>query len=301
MNNTERSHLLAEHKFLQERLAKIPGSARLMRSSTESRIGTIEGKLALGIDEGEPAKINLTFKGRPVIGSHGVFAQFGTEAVSKFTEAVDAIAASLSAPLRAMGPIPNRGQQLLITNTAIGSFGFELQEYCTNRLPLGDSAVVLALERTQNLLESTVGTDDQLADSAAETNPRALEKMRAFLQTLADNEALVGLEFRNRVFGFSSIEQVKTSLARLSHDNIQEEEDVLHGRFNGYLPSRRTFDFILANDEIITGKGGPDIAENTIADINSHLGEVVDIKVLRTQVGAGRPRYRLLEMPTWAP
>ncbi|MEM4986263.1 hypothetical protein V8G57_02570 [Collimonas sp. H4R21] len=299
MNNTERSHLLAEQKFLQERLAKIPGSARLMRMSTESRISTIAGKLALAVDEGEPAKINLTFKGRPVIGSHGVFAQFGTEAVSKFTEAVDAIAASLSAPLRAMGPIPNRGQQLLITNTAIGSFGFELQEYCTSRLPLGDSLVVLALERTQNFLESTVGTDDQLADSAAETDPRALDKMRAFLQTLADNDALVGLEFRDRTFGFSNIEQVKTSLARLSHDNIQEAEIVLHGHFDGYLPSRRTFDFILTNDELITGKAGPDIDEDALAEINLHLRESVVIKVIRTQVGAGRPRYRLLETPAW--
>ncbi len=34
-----------------------------------------------------------------------------------------------------MGPIPNRDQnQLLITNTAVGSFGFELEEYCAEQL-----------------------------------------------------------------------------------------------------------------------------------------------------------------------
>jgi hypothetical protein len=37
--------------------------------------------------------------------------------------------ASLAAPLAAMGRIPNRDQhQLLITSTALGSFGFELDE-----------------------------------------------------------------------------------------------------------------------------------------------------------------------------
>ena len=45
---------------------------------------------------------SLTFNGLPVIGSHGIFADFGMKAVSSFTDAVATVAASLSAPLAAM-------------------------------------------------------------------------------------------------------------------------------------------------------------------------------------------------------
>jgi len=124
MNQQDRIHLLSELTFLRERLAELPDSAKIMRISTESRIRGIENRLAEEpVNEREPERVQLTFNGLPVIGSHGIFAEFGMKAVT-------AVAASLCTPLAAMGPIPNREQhQLLITNTALGSFGFELEEY----------------------------------------------------------------------------------------------------------------------------------------------------------------------------
>ena len=64
-----------------------------------------------------------------------------------------ALAVSLSRPLAAMGPIRNREQhQLVITNMALGSFGFELEEYPVGQLPLKEaSPVAQALERTRIL------------------------------------------------------------------------------------------------------------------------------------------------------
>jgi hypothetical protein len=300
MNQSDRLQLLAEKKFLQERLLKTPDNARLMKRTTESRLQTIEEQLASPNDEREPAKVNLTFNGRPVIGSHGIFAEFGMQAVSRFTEAVAAVAASISGPLAASGPIPNRGQnQLLITNTAIGSFGFQLEEYRAGQLALEEnSPISRALEWTQNLLQSTVGTDDQLADSAAETDPRALEKVRSFLQLLSENEAVAALEFKGSTFRFANIQQVQTSVARLSQDNLHESELTIRGRFAGYLPSRWTFDFVSdENGELITGKV-PSSIQNA-ERINDYLKQPVTIRVMRTQVGNGKPRFRLLELPTW--
>jgi len=50
------------------------------------------------------------------------------KAVNSFTETVAAMAASLTGPLAAMGPIRDREQhQLLITSTALGSFGLSLK------------------------------------------------------------------------------------------------------------------------------------------------------------------------------
>jgi len=302
MNNEDRQHLLAERTFLQRLLAKTPSTARLTRMSDEARLRKVEAKLAaLPTDERTPARARLTFDGVPVIRSHGIFADFGMKAVSSFTEAVASVAASLSAPLAAMGPIPNRDQnQLLITNTAVGSFGFELEEYRAEQLALEDaSPVATALERTQALLQSTLGNDDDLADIASETDPRALDKVRTFLKVLADNNAVCALQYGGRGVRFTDVGQVSRSLARLAADNLHESEEQLRGQFVGVLPNSRSFEFKLASDQqIIRGKVSPRL--QNVDDINGHLHQAVQIEVTRTQVGNGRPRYLLTQMPQWA-
>jgi len=302
MNNEDRQHLLAERTFLQRLLAKTPASARLTRMSDEARLRKVEAQLAaLPADERTPARARLTFDGVPVIRSHGIFADFGMKAVSSFTEAVASVAASLSAPLAAMGPIPNRDQnQLLITSTAVGSFGFELEEYRAEQLALEEaSPVATALERTQALLQSTLGNDDDLADIASETDPRALDKVRTFLKVLADNSAVCALQYGGSGVRFTDVGQVSRSLARLAADNLHESEEQLRGEFVGVLPNSRSFEFRLASDgQIIRGKVSPRV--QNVDAINDHLHSAVQIDVTRTQVGNGRPRYLLTQMPQWA-
>lgn len=301
MNNEDRQHLLAERTFLQRMLAKTPTTARLTRMSDEARLRKVEAQLAaLPADERTPARARLTFDGVPVIRSHGIFADFGMKAVSSFTEAVASVAASLSAPLAAMGPIPNRDQnQLLIINTAVGSFGFELEEFRAEQLALNDeSAVATALERTQALLQSTLGDDEALADIASETDPRALDKVRTFLKVLADHNAVCALQYGGRGVRFTDVGQVSRSLARLAADNLHESEELLRGEFVGVLPNSRSFEFKLAGDgQIIRGKVSPRLQD--VDDINDHLHQVVQITVTRTQIGNGRPRYLLTQMPQW--
>ncbi len=302
MNRQGALHLLGERSALQRIIADIPEEEVLDRGSLTARLEEVEYQIAqTQIDEREPARARLTFKGRPVIDSHGIFADFGMKAVNSFTEAVAAVAASLTAPLAAMGPIPNREQnQLLITSTALGSFGFELEEYRQGQLTLDDQSIVeLALERTQNLLQGSTDPDDELlADSAAELDQRALDKVRAFINTLAEIDATCTLQFRNRAFRFTDSGQVRRSLQRISQDNLHEEEQVLKGEFQGVLPKRQTFEFKLQeSDEVIAGKIGPAIA--TADEFNAHLYRTVSIRLMVTRVGNGRPRYLLLETPDW--
>jgi len=302
MNSQDRLSLLAEQKFLREQLDALPASARLTRMSTESRLREIERQMAQEpVQEPEPARVRLTFNGRPVIGSHGIFADFGMKAVSCFSDAVTTLAASLLGPLAPSGPIPNREQhQLLVVGTAVGSFGFELEEYLGGQLLFDEvSLVAQALEQTRNLLSGTLGTDEELADSAAETDPRALDRIRGFLQVLAENEAVCTLQYRERAVKFSDIGQVKTSLARLGQDNLRESEESLEGEFRGVLPKSRTFEFLLAGagGEIIKGKVGAAI--QAIDSLNQHLNEPVRLTVMTTRVGNGRPRYVLQKLPSW--
>ncbi len=299
MNNEDRLHLLAEQTFLRRDLAETPETARLTRMSIEARLRKVEAALALlPVDERAPACARLTFDGVPVVRSYGIFADFGMKAVSSFTEAVASVAASLSAPLAAMGPIPNRDQnQLLITSTAVGSFGFELEEFRAEQLSMEEaSPVATALERTQALLQSTLGNDDDLADIASETDPRALDKVRVFLKVLADNGAVCALQYGGRSVRFIDVGQVSRSLARLEADNLHESEDQLCGEFVGVLPNSRTFEFRIAGDgQIIRGKVSPRL--QNVDAINELLHQLVQIDVTRTQVGNGRPRYLLTQVP----
>lgn len=304
MNRQDYVHLLGEHSALQRMIAETPEDEALDRGSLMARLEDVDYQLAqVQIDEREPVRARLTFNGRPVVGSHGIFAEFGAKAVNTFAEAVAAIAASLTAPLAAMGPIPNREQsQLLITNTAVGSFGFELEAHRLGELPFEEQTIVeQALERTRNLLQGMVNPDDELlADSAAELDQRALDKVRAFVNTLAENEAVCALQFRDTTFRFVDVAQIRTSLTRISRDNLREEERFLDGEFQGVLPKRRTFEFKLGErDEVVTGKIGPAISDPD--ELNMHLHQAIRIRVMMTRVGDGRPRYVLLEAPEWTP
>ena len=301
MITDDRQHLLAEQKFLLGQREEMPQSARLTRMSTQARLRSVETQLGdMPADARAPARARLTFSGAPVIGSHGIFADFGMRAVSSFTDAVASVAASLAAPLAAMGPIPNREQnQLLITNTAVGSFGFELEEQRGQQMAIPDeSPVAIALERTRALLESTLGNDEDLADVASETDPRALDKIRGFLTVLADNNAVCAVQHAGRSVRFTDVGQVRNSLERLGADNLREAAEHLHGEFVGALPKGRAFEFRLSGDDrIIRGKVSPLI--QNVDDINLHLHQAVQIDVMSTQVGNGRPRYLLTQLPAW--
>lgn len=302
MNIQEFIGLQAERNTLNRLLADIPGDNVLERSGLEARREEVDKQLsAAGTPKRGPAQVRLTFGGRPVVGQHGVFAQFGAQATNLFNEAVAKVAAALSGPLSSKGPIPKRDEsQLLITSTAIGSFGFELEEHRPGLLDFGDdSSVGQALESTRRLLESTLGSDDDLADQAAGTDPRAIAAVREFLDCLAANEAVCTVTYRDQAARFADVGQVRRAVERLSRDNLREDEGTLHGEFQGVLPDGRRFEYRLSDSgEVIRGKIGPAIAEPDL--INRHLHRPVTIKVLATQVGNGKPRYVLLEVPRWA-
>lgn len=297
----DRASLTAEKSFLEAHLAELPDAARLTRHSAESRLRKVEDEMArLPSAAAARARVTLTFKGRPVLGSEGIFADFGMKAVNAFAEAVAAVAASLSAPLAAMGRIPNRdANQLLITGTAIGSFGFELQELPPTQLATlpEPTPVSRALEQTQNLLLGSTAADDELlADTATELDQRAIDKVRAFVAVLLDYQAICTLQNGDQVFRFAELGQVRASLQRLSQDNLRESVVDLDGAFDGVLPKRRAFEFRRADTgEVLVGRIG--VAVERPETVNDHLRQPVRVQLTQTVVGGGRPRYLLSALP----
>jgi len=297
MNLHEYQRLQAERVELGKLLAQTPKIDVIDRMSLQSRKDSIENLLAsVPVPKREPIRAKLTFRGKPVVKSYGILAQFGATAVNRFADAVAAFAASMTGHHGARGAIPNRNDfQLLITGTALGSFGFELEERAKDGEIVFEeiSCIEPAIDKASTLMEASLASDEDLADAASDIDPRALASLRDFLRTLVEYEAVCALEFKDKIFRYRDFGEVRRSQERLSQDNIREKEEHMEGAFQGVLPKRRTFEFKLSStQEIIAGKVGMGIED--AGAINRILNQNTKIYVQTTCVGRGSPRYVLL-------
>jgi hypothetical protein len=302
MTRAQQNNLFSERAALERMIAETSESDVIDLRSLKVRLELVNQQLKeFIVDTRLSAKAQLTFRGRPVIGSHGIFAEFGTTVTKSFTDAVGLLAASLQTELAATGPIPNRTQnQLLITNTALGSFGFELEEYREGALLLEDeSPVGEALKQVQALMRGAVeGSDDELTDVASGQDPRAVAAVREFLKKLIDSEAVCCLTIGDKVFGFNDVGEVRRSLLRLGQENLHESAQTFTGSFQGCLPKRRTFEFkVTETGEVIAGKIVPTITSP--GAINDHLHQELCIQLIATRVGQALPKFVLTQLPAW--
>lgn len=296
MNIREHRQLQAEATALSGMLERLPAHRAIERSGLESRKREIENELASHATPSEKASaVRLTFGGRPVVGSQGIRADFGVDAVKKFANAVATVGAAQNRSLHSRGALPNREHyDLLITDTALGSFGFELWAAPPSDPLLASSPVDSAIEQTKAIIEATTGTDEELANAISETQPRALNAVHAFLKKIADQEAVCAIEHGDHVFRFADAAQVRTGERRLRQENIHHEQRVVRGQFLGVLPAQRTFEFQEADTErVISGR-----VDRTIGDaskINGVLGKPLQVRLLSKRIGASNERFVLLD------
>ncbi len=294
------TRLRSEIDSVQRMLAELPDEFAIDRMSLESRIERLEQQLTGFSNQPEPAKARLTFRGRPVIGTRGIFADFAAKAMTPFSELVTVLAASQSKPVAWTGPIPNREDtQLLVTGTATGSFGFELQEHVVQTsIRVIETPIALALLQSRELLESLLGDDTELTESIAGLDERAVSNLKRFLEVLATNDAVCCFSFRDRDFGFHDVAQVRQAIERLDANNFHEQAEKFFGAFLGILPNRRTFECRDSADEtIISGKVGSEISDPSA--LNQHLEKPVQIELTATRLGRGRAKYVLKHLPEW--
>lgn len=293
--------LSSEVRELESILHAIPAEDVIERSAFEERLESARNLLTRFVAMPQPEKLRLTFRGRPVMGSHGIAADFGTKAAGAFADAFAAVVAGLNESLQYMGPIPDKAKnQLIITGTAVGSFGFEFE------LPViaqkGDlfpepAKTEEALEKMQALLDvSASGNDDQVTELVDAIHPRAVKKISEFLSFLSQQDAWCGLEFRGYYFRYQNIAQIQHSVERLKEENIHEWDETFLGEFQGVLPNSRAFEFRVAQDTHVL-KGKLDIAIQDPDVLNREwLHKLVEVRLHVIQVGQGRPKYTLLAM-----
>jgi hypothetical protein len=306
MNHDDYISFASEVKELEDLLARVPKENVISRMGLESRLKAAQEAIAGYNPLQLPKKARLTFRGRPVLGSHGASAEFAARASGFFTDAFSAVVAGISENLRYMGPIPDKEKnQLLITGTAIGSFGFEFelprlqpenandQEDLFPEANKPENRPEVAMEKLEKLFQvAAEGTDDDIAELLDEIHPRAVIKASEFLDYLSEQDAWCGVEFKETVFRFGGVEQVRESAARLKSNNIKESDETYRGEFQGVLPKGRTFEFkVLDQDQILRGKVGAEIEDADV--LNKILHKHVTVKFHVMQVGQGRPRFTL--------
>ena len=297
--NNEVLFVASEINELESLLASIPAARIIERMSLEARLKKAKDELAT-LPQQVAQKARLTFRGKPIFGSHGMFADFGARAVNVFSEAFATIAVALNEGLRDTGPIPDRDKnRLMLTGTAIGSFGFEFE------LPVEEPSLfsgdVTSAQKTMTKIESLFrlaaeGSDDDVAEIIEEVHPRAVKKVHEFLELLVQQEAWCALEFADRSFRYANYAQIKNSCERLKDDNIQEREETYQGEFQGVLPTSRTFEFQLHDqDGMLKGNIDKTIDDPDVLN-REWLHKPATVKFSIIQVGQGRPRYTLMSL-----
>lgn len=302
MNQKDYLATASEINVLISLLAEIPQDNVIERMGLETRLKMMQTRIADVSVQALVYKAKLTFRGRPVFGSHGIAADFAAKATGYFTDAVAIVAVGLSEGLRSIGPIPDRDKhQLLITGTAIGSFGFEFElpnadkHGAQNDLFPQASKTEDALEKMQALFRlAAEGSDDQVAEIVEEIHPRAVGKVAEFLEYVVQQGALCGLEFKNQHFRYHDTAQLKSSVARLQDDNIKETSESFIGEFQGVLPASRSFEFNLSDQKgILKGKLAKEFEDPDLLNRDwLRIPAKIELKVI--QVGQGRPRYTLM-------
>ena len=289
----------SEIKELESILSSIPQESVIERIAFEERLASAKSILDSLPDYQPVEKARLTFRGRPVLASHGIAADFGSKAAGAFADAFAAVVAGLNESLRYMGPIPDKAKnQLLITGTAVGSFGFEFElPKQANQLFPETAKTEEALEKMQTLLRvSAEGSDDEVTELVEAIHPRAVKKVAEFLGYLVQHQAWCGLEFKERFFRYQNIEQLQISAERLQEENIHETDEEYTGEIQGVLPHSRTFEFRLSDQSAIL-KGKVDIGIEDPDVLNREwLHKLVALRLHVIQVGQGRPRFTLPDM-----
>jgi hypothetical protein len=294
----EHRFIASEIKQIEDILSDLPEEDVIERMSFESRLESARAALAALPQHSFP-KARLTFRGKPVVGSHGIAADFGSKAAYAFADAFAAVAAGLNQGLRSMGPIPNRDKnQLLITGTVIGSFGFEFELPATeSTLFQDDGNTQEAMVKIESLLRfSAQGTDDEVAEVITDIHPRAVKKVHEFLDLLVQNQAWCGLDFGEHSFRFTNYEQLKAAGERLKDENIRECNETFFGEFQGVLPAARTFEFKPAEPTgLIRGKFDVSIEDPDVLN-RQWLHKQLKVTFNVTQVGQAQPRFTLMSL-----
>jgi hypothetical protein len=187
-----------------------------------------------------PVGVALFFGGRPVVGSHGIKAAFGTQAVGKFQKLVSQrYAATETGPLASRGRVPmSDDTQLLVTDVVRGSFGFILQ----GSGPASSDVVLKeVVDQVADTLSRMAAADEALFDEASsDVDTRQLVALKEFFKLLDDEGASLRVVEGERDFELST-QAVQRARQRAEATTIEERIETLQGELIGWAEHSSRF------------------------------------------------------------
>lgn len=271
---------IAEHQYAQR-------VARLERELAELSQAVLHA----------PAGVALFFGGRPVIGSHGIKAAFGTQAVGQFQKLVSQrYAAAETGPLSSRGRVPmSEDTQLLVTDVVRGSFGFVLQ---ADEPAHGDVVLKEVVDEVADTLSRMAATDDALFDEAsARVDNRQLGALKDFFKLLDDEGASLRVVEGERDFELT-VEGVQRARQRVEALTIEDRIETLQGEVIGWAEYSLRFELRLhADSSVVVGAVSREAMDHLLEDdvilLHRHVRARVKVREVRLRNRAPRKTFSL--------
>lgn len=294
MNFNHYNDLLSRKAFIEHQIESLPDNAKMSKLSFNQQLNEIERKI---LDfEAAPiqktASATITFSGDPVDGSRGILPEFAAKALSAFSDMVSAFVGKDS--------IETSGK-LYITSTALGSFGFALNEAEVSYTSVGQANLDLSVSETATkkavddillFFKNADIEDDDLSEKLGDLDDASIDKVRKFINVLNSNNALCSIKTQKSRFSFSDFDQVLKIKEVLTESNIKKNEKTISGFFIGILPHSRTGEFQVTESNDVVRIKIPkkiDLPDNT-KDI---LHKEIKINIKETIYKDRKPSYTL--------
>lgn len=253
---------------LREMLNGPASKDRLGALSLRQRLTNLEKQLASDESQAKNvASVALIFDGGAVRGSSAIDADFAGKALQEYQELVTKqMAHSDLGGLAQRGPLPaeqHRRSRLNVTDLVHGSFGFVLEEDGSDQSELFESATMLAVSEVTDILsgvssDSSVWFDKKLP----ELDARLFKTLKKFVSLLHKSSSTLKISEEKREIRIDSV-GVLRAFNRVSHTEIDENDESVFGELLGIAPIQRRFDFRRGDSsEVISGA----VAWNLSAD-----------------------------------
>jgi hypothetical protein len=262
----------------------------------EQQIADIGDKLS-----SQPASVALFFAGRPVIGSQGIRAAFGTKAIQQLQKLVSQrFAAEEQGPLASRGRVPLAEEtQLLVTDVVRGSFGFVLQS--TNEQVGSDVPLKTVIDEVAKTLSRMAAPDDALFEEAsAEVDDRQLGTLREFFKLLDDEGASLRLVEGDRDFELDR-SAVARARSRVEGLTITDRVDEVAGQIVGWTQYSHRFE-LMPHDKgsIVMGAVSREAMDRAVQDglnpLHRHFRLSLKVREVRARNRQPRLTYSLQGM-----
>jgi hypothetical protein len=271
-------------------------------SQLSSRKSELEEEMAGILEKPERlASVALFFGGEPVLGSRGISAEFAGKALENFQELVSrTFAKSELGVLGKRGPIPLKNiTNLMVTETARGSFGFVLDEL-SDQTEMEDTALKMMVDEVATLLKLTASPNEMDFEEIIGTiDDRTLIALRDFFVTLDSNNATLRLV--EDVVDFTLDKpSIHRGRQRTEATSIDELEDFITGELVGFLPDHKKFELKLEDGTIMYGSASKESAkqfEESILSGELRIGKKWKLKVHRRVVRPlNRPPREIIKL-----